>query len=453
MLTPGKYIVLGLGVSGCALIDFLIDQKVEVVAFDEEEEEKLKKVTDKYSKQKISFFFKNFPKKVFENCQEVFVSPGVPLTRSWVQEAKTRKIPVIGELELASRFLQQGVVAVTGTNGKSTTVTLLNSILKEGGLKSGLKGNIGSPLITALAEPPKDIYVVEVSSYQLETIERFHPKISVLLNITEDHLERYKDCDDYARAKARIFMNQTANDTFIYNADDPYCLRMSKASPAHPIPFSLVNSFIEGGFVDRYEMVMRIGEREDRYLLADCSLKGLHNQENMLAAILSAMILGVNKDAIARTLRTFKSLSHRMEPAGVYEGISFYDDSKGTNVGAVVMSLASFEKGVILILGGRDKGGDYSPLKSLISGKVKALIVLGEAKSKILGTLTGLCPTYSVDNMKEVAEKSFELGSVGDVVLLSPACSSFDQYQNYAERGRDFQKWVSYFGERKRKKK
>ncbi len=457
MLTPGKYIVLGLGITGCALIDFLIEQKVEVVAFDEEEEEKFKKVTDKYSKeyskQKINFFFKNFPKKVFEDCQGVFVSPGVPLTRSWIQEAKTKKIPIIGELELASRYLQQGVVAVTGTNGKSTTVTLLDSILKEGGLKSGLKGNIGSPLITALAEPPKDIYVVEVSSYQLETIESFHPKISVLLNITEDHLERYKDCDDYARAKARIFMNQTANDTFIYNADDPYCLRMSKASPARPIPFSLVNSFVEGGFVDSEEMVMRIGEREDRYSLAECSLKGLHNQENMLAAILSAMILGVKKDSIAKALANFKSLSHRMELAGVYEGISFYDDSKGTNVGAVVMSLASFEKGVILILGGRDKGGDYSPLKSLISGKVKALIVLGEAKLKILEKLEGLCPTYSVENIKEAVEKSFEMGSAEDVVLLSPACSSFDQYKNYAERGRDFQKWVSYFGERKKRTK
>ena len=461
-LEKGKYLVVGLGITGMTLIDFLLDRGMAVIGYEELSDENFQKAKKKGAGKKgIEFYFGALPAKVFDDLKGVFVSPGVPLTRLWNDEAKKRSIPVIGELELASRYLQGKIIAVTGTNGKSTTVSLLHEILKTGGFSSSLKGNIGSPLLTAVGEPPRDYTVVEASSYQLETIERFHPAISVLLNVTADHLERYPDMEAYAAAKARIFSNQTSGgggtgggnatggDFFIYNADDMYCVRMAREAPCKTIPFSLVNRFDEGGFIDRNEMIIRWNGREERHPLGNCSLQGLHNQENMLAAVLAATLCGASKAAISVALKEFKSLPHRLEEVGRFGGIGFYDDSKGTNVGSVVMSLASFEKNVILLLGGRDKGGDYAPLVPLIRHKGKAVIVLGEAREKIATALAGVKPIHRVTTMKEAVEKSFEIGLAGDVVLLSPACSSFDQYKNYAERGDDFKKWVFYFGEKK----
>lgn len=445
-LKKGNYLVVGLGVTGRALVDFLINARVGVFGFDELSETNVKTILDTYSTLTTrSVFYKKIPTEIFKNLTGIFVSPGVPLRGEWYEEAKRQKLPIHGELELASHFLDGRILAVTGTNGKSTTVTLIQELLQNAGFASSLKGNIGTPLITSVMEPRKDFYVVEVSSYQLETIETFHPHVAVMMNVTADHLERYRDCDDYASAKARIFMNQTAADYFIYNYDDPYCVRMAQKAPSKLLPFSLVNRFEEGGFVDRNEMVIRFNGNQFIYQLSDCSLQGLHNQENMLAALLVAHVVGASSKA-SETLKTFKALSHRLENVGSWKGITFFDDSKGTNVGAVVMSLASFEKNVILILGGRDKGGDYAPLKSLIEHKVKALIVLGEAKEKIKQVLRGSAPITVVEDMKTAVQVSYELGSAGDTVLLSPACSSFDQYKNYAERGKDFSKWASHFG-------
>lgn len=453
VLQKGKYLVVGLGVTGTALIDFLLDREMIVVGYEELSGENFGKTKEKFKGKAVEFYLGSLPQTVFENLKAVFVSPGVGLTRPWNDEAKRRSIPVIGELELASRYLQGKIIAVTGTNGKSTTVSLLHEILKAGGFSSSLKGNIGSPLLTEVGRPPRNYYVVEASSYQLETISCFHPAISVVLNVTADHLERYPDMEAYAAAKARIMMNQTADDFFIANADDPYCRRMAKEAPCRTIPFSLVNRFDEGGFIDGNKMVIRWNGCETQYPLDHCSLRGLHNQENMLAAVLSATVIAVGaaptEETIRMILRTFKSLPHRLEEVGIFRGIRFYDDSKGTNVGSVVMSLASFEKGVILILGGRDKGGDYAPLVPLIRAKGKGIVVLGEAQEKIAGELEGVKPVHRVKTMKEAVEKSFEIGSTGDVVLLSPACSSFDQYKNYAERGDDFKKWVFHFGGKK----
>ncbi len=444
MFKRGKYLILGLGITGTAVADFLISQNCTFVAFEEFSRENFEIFQKKFS-GKGDFYFQNLSPNILEQCLGVFVSPGVPLTQKWVQEAATKKIPVLSELEEASRFLQGSMIAVTGTNGKSTTVTLIDAMLKAGGFGSSLKGNIGSPLMTALAEPLKSFYVVEVSSYQLEMIQTFRPKISVNLNVTADHLDRYADMEAYAEAKARIFMNQKEDEAFIYNADDSYCLRMSRNALCRTYPFSLVNRFDEGAFVDKNDMVVRVKGREARYSLNDCALQGLHNQENMLASLLAATLAGVDEKNLRSTLKNFKALSHRVEPVGEFKGMKFYDDSKGTNVGAVVMALASFEGPVILILGGRDKGGDYSPLKSLIRAKVKDVIVLGEAKNVIATALEGIKPLHLVENMKQAVEKSYELGKPGDTVLLSPACSSFDQYKNYAERGNDFSKWVFHY--------
>lgn len=439
MIKPGKYIVGGLGVTGLSLVRFLLSQNCTVVVCEELSEDAAKKARQEFPSISVA---QQLTEKDFKSCLGVFLSPGVPLTRPWIQEAQKREIPIQGELELASRLLQGKMLAVTGTNGKSTTVSLLHDILKTGGYQSSLNGNIGTPLLNAVGEPPSDFYVVEVSSYQLETIDTFHPHVAVMMNVTADHLDRYADMRGYAAAKERITLNQTPQDFFIYNADDAYALAMAGRSKAKKLPFSLVNHFEEGGFVDKAEMVVRIAGRESRYPLQECSLKGFHNFENMLAAVMSATVSGVEPSKIAQALKNFKGLHHRMEYVGQFKGMDFYDDSKGTNVGSVVMSLASFDQNVILILGGRDKGGDYSPLKSLVKAKTKALIVLGEAQEKIVAALEGSQVCHVVENMREAVAKSFEMGNPGDVVLLSPACSSFDQYKNYAERGDDFARWA-----------
>lgn len=440
-----SYLVIGLGKTGQALIEFLLARGESCIAFEELSEENYQLCLKKFQNPHLKLFFKELPSSVFDEVKEVLTSPGVPLTRSWVQQANHRGIPVIGELEFAFRYLQGSILAVTGTNGKSTTVSLCYEILKEGGGTVSLKGNIGDPLINAVRESPRDYYVVEVSSYQLETIKTFHPKISVFLNLTEDHLDRYSSMNEYGKAKAKIFMNQTSSDFFIYNADDPYCVRFSSDTKAKRLAFSLVNHLDEGGFIDGNDMVIRFGKLETRYPLKEASLQGMHQQENMLATLLACHAIGVSSSVIARVLKNFRGLPHRMELVGKYGGISFYDDSKATNVGSVVMSLASFEKNILLILGGRDKKGDYAPLKSLIEAKVKEVILIGEAALKIKDRLGSIKPMILLPSMKEALEYCHQKASSGDTVLLSPACSSFDQYKNYEERGKDFRKWVQFY--------
>ncbi|MDO8520287.1 MAG: UDP-N-acetylmuramoyl-L-alanine--D-glutamate ligase [Deltaproteobacteria bacterium] len=439
-----KKLIAGLGITGRELLRYFSGKKIPCVGFEELSEQAVEECRKEFS---IECYFEKLPQNIWDEVDECFISPGVPPTRPWVQEALDKGIPVTGELEFASRHLQGSLLAVTGTNGKSTTVSLIHEILKEGGNESGLKGNIGSPLITAVTEPPKDFYVVEVSSYQLETVAKFHPRIAVVLNVTADHLDRYAGMEAYAEAKGRITLNQGKEDYLIVNADDPACTGIARGSKATVVPFSLVNHQKVGGFVDRNEMVIRLHGKEWRYPLDQTALSGLHNQENMLASILAATMAGAKEEAIRSALKKFKPLRHRLELAGEWKGIRFYDDSKGTNVGSVVMSLASFDGNVILILGGRDKGGNYSPLKPLIRHKAKGVIVLGEAVEKIMKALSGDRPFYAVPGMKEALKKSFEIGAAGDVVLLSPACSSFDQYKNYAERGDDFKKWAAHYGQ------
>lgn len=445
-----SYLIIGLGKTGQALIEFLLERGESCIAFEELSEENYQLCLKKFHppvglNPHLKLFFKELPFSVFNEVKEVLTSPGVPLTRSWVGQANHRGIPVISELEFAFRFLQGSLLAVTGTNGKSTTVSLCYEILKEGGMTVSLKGNIGDPLIHAVREPPRDYYVVEVSSYQLETIKTFHPKISVFLNLTEDHLDRYSNMEEYGKAKARIFMNQTPSDFFIYNADDPYCVRFAREAKAKTLPFSLVNHLDEGGFIDKDDMVIRSQKKETRYSLKEASLQGMHQQENMLATLLACHAIGISPSVISGVLKKFRGLPHRMELVGKYGGISFYDDSKATNVGSVIMSLASFEKNIILILGGRDKKGDYAPLQSLIEAKVKEVILIGEAALKIKDRLGNIKPMVFLPSMKEALEHCRQRASPGDTVLLSPACSSFDQYKNYEERGKDFRKWVDFY--------
>src|SRR3990167_4703546 len=293
-LRKGLYVVVGMGLSGRASLRFLLNVGIDAVGLEELSRENWERARSEFPALREKIYFEELPKEIFGKAKGFIVSPGVPLTRTWAHEAKKRDIPVLGELEVASCHLEGSLLAVTGTNGKSTTVSLAHAILQSGGIRTALKGNIGDPLITAVSEPPSDWIVVEVSSFQLETVTTFHPKVSVILNITPDHLDRYAGMDDYAEAKGKIFMNQGASDFLIFNSDDSTTLRLSKKASARKLPFSLVNQFREGAFVDRNEMVVRFDNRENRYPVDLGPLVGLHNQENKLAAILSATVIGVS---------------------------------------------------------------------------------------------------------------------------------------------------------------
>ena len=369
----------------------------------------------------------------------IVLSPGVDLKIEPVQEALRKGIRVISEIELAYRFISVPILAVTGTNGKTTTTLLLGEMLKEDGKKVGVGGNVGEPLILFVDGGGRwEVLVGEISSFQLEAIETFRPSLSILLNITEDHLDRYARYEDYIEAKARIFSNQNSGDLSVLNRDDPIVKKLWKRVRARKIPFSLKERLPEGAFLNGEEVVLRIGPKEENYSLARTPLKGIHNVENMMAAITAARVLGCSKEAIENALNRFVGLEHRLEFVREVGGVRFYNDSKGTNVGSVVRSLQSFSEPVILIAGGKDKNGDLRPLREEIRSHVKRLILIGEAKERMERELGRLTDTAMATTLEEAVVLAHQSAKKGEVVLLSPACSSFDMFKDYKERGKVF---------------
>ncbi|MBF0105267.1 MAG: UDP-N-acetylmuramoyl-L-alanine--D-glutamate ligase [Deltaproteobacteria bacterium] len=435
------FLIIGFGVTGKALAAYFDKRNFNYYVLDDREDLICE------GRNFLGSFTKDSELCGFtdKKLRAVFPSPGVSLTHPVVQKAKVSGVPIIGELELASFFLKGDFIAVTGTNGKSTTVKLINALLKDAGIQNGLKGNIGSPLITAVNEPPKPYYVIEESSFQLELAGSLRHKVAVCLNVTPDHFERYNSIEEYAMAKANIICNSGEDDIFVYNHDDRYCLNMSMDSRLKNIPFSLVHEFDEGAFVRDNMMIIRMDGESFGFDLRQCSLKGLHNTENMLAALTAALVVNKTPEAVksyASTLKTFTGLRHRLEKVTSFQGIDFYNDSKATNVGAVVMALASFDQNVILLAGGRDKLCDYLPLKGLIQGKVKKLILMGEAREKMYRCFKDTTAVEMVEDMAQAVHAACRAATAGDTVLLSPACSSFDQYKDYKERGDDFENRV-----------
>ena len=373
----------------------------------------------------------------------IVVSPGVDLNIEPIQKALKKGIQVISEVELAYRFISIPIIAVTGTNGKTTTTLLIGEMLKGEGKKVGVGGNVGEPLILFAEGGGRwEILVVEVSSFQLEAIEDFRPRFSVLLNITEDHLDRYSRYDDYIEAKARIFLNQTSEDVAIVNKDDPIVMRLAEHVKAKKFLFSLKERLDQGTFSDEQMIIFRLGTKEEDYPLANASLKGIHNVENMMAALTTARIYGCSKNAIETVLARFEGLEHRLEFVREIGGVRYYNDSKGTNVGSVIKSLQSFSEPVILIAGGKDKNGDLNPLREWIQRRVKRLILIGEAKERMGRELGGLTDTAMAETLKEAVHLAYQSAKRGEVVLLSPACSSFDMFKDYKERGRVFKEAV-----------
>jgi UDP-N-acetylmuramoylalanine--D-glutamate ligase len=382
------------------------------------------------------------PEPVFTGADLIVLSPGVPEIPA-LRAARTAGVAVTGEMELASRFVGATLVAITGTNGKSTTTTLSGAILAETGRPTFVGGNLGQPLAEAVGTPaagPGGICVVEASSFQLETVETFRPRVAVLLNITADHFDRHDGLEGYAAAKARIFHAQRRDDFAVVNADDPLAMRVSQGIAARRVVFSTERRLTEGGWpeggwIDGASLVLRLpGGNEERYPAQLPALTGKHNQSNALAALIAGRLAGAKLDDARRGLLAFRALPHRMELVAEANGVAYFDDSKGTNVGAVVAALAGFPRPVVLIAGGRDKGGDYAPLAAALGAVGRGAVLIGEAAERIAAALPASLPVKRAASMEEAVSTAAGLARPGDAVVLSPACSSFDMFRDYAHR-------------------
>lgn len=377
------------------------------------------------------------------SASEVMKSPGIPEKNEMVKQIRSKGIPVISEIELAYRFKGNSkIVAITGSNGKSTTTALTYHICKTAGLDCAMVGNIGISFAKQVALDPKEIYVVEVSSFQLDDIKEFRADIAMLLNITEDHLDRYNyQFENYINSKFRIVENQTPNDYFIYCLDDEVIMQKLPLLTIHtnPLPFSMKQEVKKGGYIKGDQMMLRIQEERVSMSIYDFALKGKHNNYNTMAAGIAAATLGIRKEKIREAVKNFHSLEHRMEFVAMVRGVEFINDSKATNVNSTWFALESMNKPTVLVLGGTDKGNDYGLIADLVKDKVKAIVCMGVDNKKIIEAFKDIVPVIvETDSAKKAVNASFKLAEKGDVVLLSPACASFDLFKNYEDRGRQF---------------
>lgn len=378
----------------------------------------------------------------------IVVSPGVPQDAMIVKSAKSQGIPVIGEMELAYQIKSEGVemYAITGTNGKTTTAALLHYILKQDGRPTAVGGNIGTALCSLVDDMPAGEMVVEVSSFQLETTATFRPHIAGILNITPDHLDRHKTMAEYVKIKSRLFYRQNADDYLILNYDDEQVRSYGKMAASRVIYFSAAVIMSEGIYIDdNYIYFARNGNREKVASLEDIQLRGKHNLENILCAVGMAWVAGAREAVIQKALNNFGGVRHRLERAGEHRGVLYINDSKGTNPDSTIKALESFNEPIVLIAGGRAKGGDYSAVTQLIASRVKALILLGEAQEMIKTAVMdcGFRNIYEVDDLSAAVAMASQLAMAGDVVLLSPACASWDMFPSYEHRGDMFCAQVS----------
>lgn len=435
-----KVTVLGLARTGSETARFLVRHGATVQVSDCKNEEELRGEVEALRGLPIRFLLGGEERTWLEEVDLLVTSPGVPAGNPLLREAGKRGIEILSEIELASRFLDMPLIAVTGTNGKSTTATLIGEILKTQGWNSFVGGNIGSPLI-GFVSGDWDWGVVEVSSFQLEWVESFRPKIAVVLNVTEDHLDRYPDVASYCAAKEKIFGAQKETDLAVLNRDDPMVWPMRERLRAQLVSFGW-GEVTEGIFATTDEIIWRGQGKEERFPLSRVKIQGVHNVENMMAAVAVAKSISVPAGAIQEAIEKFPGLQHRLEFVCEKDGVLFYNDSKGTNVGAVVKSLSGFSAPVILLAGGVDKGGNYQPLEREVRQKVKKLVLFGAAKEIIQGALSHLAETVLSESLEAAVQEAYRSAQPGDVVLLSPACSSFDMFENYQERGETFKSLV-----------
>ena len=378
----------------------------------------------------------------------IIKSPGIPHKVPIVQQAKAKGIEIISEIEFASRYTDAKIIAITGSNGKTTTTTLVYHLLKEAGLSVAVGGNIGYSFARLVAQEPKEYYVLEISSFQLDDITSFHPHIALLLNITPDHLDRYNyEFQNYIDAKMRITEFQQAADFLIYDADDPVTAQeIGKGQvSAQLLPFSLEKTFERGAWsLDEKNMYVNVNQNIFEMSTKDLTIKGKHNLKNAMGATMVAKLLNVRNENIRNSLMTFQGVPHRLEFVREVEGVRYINDSKATNVNSVYYALDSMEEGLVWIVGGQDKGNDYTPLIPYVSKKVKAIVCLGLDNQKIIQTFQSIVPTIiETHSMEDAVQVGRGLSQEGDTVLLSPACASFDLFQSYEDRGNQFKHYVN----------
>ena len=380
-------------------------------------------------------------------ADEVMKSPGIPEKNELVKQVRAKGIPVISEIEFGYRYKGDSkIVAITGSNGKTTATSLLYHICKVAEEDAAIVGNIGFSFARQVAEDPKALYVIEVSSFQLDDIKSFRPDIAILLNITEDHLDRYNyQFENYIKSKFRIIENQTEKDCFIYCIDDEVIVKQLEllTTNTNLLPFSMKQELKKGGYIQDDQMMLKIQEERVTMSIYDFALKGKHNAYNTMAASIAATTLGIRKEKIREAVSNFHSLEHRMEFVATVKGVDFINDSKATNVNSTWYALESMQKPTVLILGGVDKGNDYELIADLIKEKVKAIVCMGTDNSKIVEFFKGkVDQIVEVDSAKKAVNASFKFAEKGDVVLLSPACASFDLFKNYEDRGCQFKESV-----------
>ena len=440
-----KFVILGAAESGVGAAILAKQQGYDVFVSD------AGTIKEPYKEELLAFGIRYEEGRHSEDkilaADEVMKSPGIPEKNEMVKKIRAAGIPVISEIELAYRFKGDSrIIAITGSNGKSTTTALTFHICRMAGLDAALVGNIGISFAKQVALEPKAIYVAEISSFQLDDIREFRPDVAVLLNITEDHLDRYEyKFENYIRSKFKIAMNQGPKDYFIYCADDPVTMKYLKQNhlSSNPLPFSMNQEPSRGAFIKNHEMHVNVQDEPLVMSVDDFAIKGKHNQYNTMAAGVAASTMGIRKDKIREAVTTFQSLEHRMEFVANIRGVEFINDSKATNVNSTWYALESMTKPTVLILGGVDKGNDYSLLFEGVRDRVKAIICMGLDNTKIHEALEDKVPVMvDVVSAQEAVDQAFRLAVKGDVVLLSPACASFDLFRNYEDRGTQFKEAV-----------
>ena len=436
-------LVIGYGVSGASVVQFCLQRGARVSVADLRGLSEMGETAQAHAKRDVRFLPDTASHHDPLAYDLAVLSPGVPQEIDLVARLKEGSVEVVGEVEFAWRFLTKPVVGITGTNGKSTTTALIGHLLATAGREVFVGGNLGTPLIEGVAEDERwDAYIVELSSFQLETIDTFRPHIGVLLNITPDHLNRYPDFDAYVRAKRRLFENQRPGDWAVLNAADELVAETASSVVSQVREFDPHGGLPYGVAREGDEIIYTENEHTVRFALRECALVGDHNVENMMAAMWTALLLDVEPETIVKGLRTFKGLEHRLEFVAEIGGVRYYNDSKATNVDAAIRSLTSFEEEIVWIAGGSDKGTDFQPLKTAINGRLKTAILIGESAEAIQGALGEGASIVRAEDMFEAVDKARDLTKSGDVVLLAPACASFDQFRNFEHRGEVFKRAV-----------
>ena len=443
-LNGKRVLVVGLGKSGVASALFLKKHGAKVSVSDTKSGDELRNEIPVLLDHGITVETGGHGDRTFQGQDLIVVSPGVPVDAAPLVHARSTGESVIGEIELASLFLPGPIVAITGSNGKTTTTTLTGEIMAAAGFSTLVGGNIGTPAIS-LAEraQAETVTVLEVSSFQLETIQTFRPKVAVVLNVTPDHLDRHRTFEIYADAKARVFENQQGSDFAVLNADDPTCVAMGARTHAEVFWFSRQKEVEQGAWVRDGNIVFRDAKGQREILqVSEIPLKGAHNLENVLAAVCASALMGCAPDKIRQAVQAFKAVEHRLEFVATIRGVDYYNDSKATNVDATIKALESFPANIHLILGGKDKGSDYTVLNDLLRQRVKRVYTIGAAaakiESQIVSSKNGGPELVHAETLENAIRKAIAVARPGDVVLLAPACASFDQFKSYEHRGKVF---------------